>query len=293
MGKKSKLKQQRREQNINTVQRKRTVQVLKGHRRVYDDLMFKIKSEVGQNRIYAAIKDCVVVDAQNVVDYCWKFTPDTPPESGLSPAFPNIFIEGYGVDAKGIKGYRWGVHVTCFKHDNGFSFVFTVYLGDLSGWLGKCSEMSLNTQKDGLVIIPSIRITAFEGYNEVERLNSEALGFAMITLAFMNCRNIELVDNAPSPDIQRQYQEHFGVPMTTYKTLVIRPTGKQYDHDAPQQRFDVMPLHLRRGHFKTFTEDKPRFGYAHPSNIGTLWVQATAVGNQKNGTVVKDYEVKP
>ncbi|MCA0455678.1 MAG: hypothetical protein LCI00_17005 [Chloroflexi bacterium] len=45
----------------------------------------------------------------------------------------------------------------------------------------------------------------------------------------------------------------------------------------------------RRGNFATYTDDKPLFG----KYTGTFWRPATAVGEVKNGVVIKDYEVQP
>jgi len=105
---------------------------------------------------------------------------------------------------------------------------------------------------------------------------------------FLNCRNIVTIDHEPDPADNAAYQRHFGVPMTKYKTLAIKPMGKRYERDdKPQQQFDVIPLHIRRGNFAHYTDDAPLFG----KYTGTFWRPATAVGNAKNGIRVKDYEV--
>ena len=105
--------------------------------------------------------------------------------------------------------------------------------------------------------------------------------------SFLNCRNIVTVDHEPDPVDNAAYQRHFGVPMTKYKTLAVKSMGKRYERDGEQQQFDVMPLHIRRGNFAHYTDDKPLFG----KYTGTFWRPATAVGNAKNGVVVKDYKV--
>jgi len=44
---------------------------------------------------------------------------------------------------------------------------------------------------------------------------------------------------------------------------------------------------LFRGHFKTYTKDKPLFGKL----VGKYWFKPHARGNKKKGVVVKDYSL--
>ncbi len=111
----------------------------------------------------------------------------------------------------------------------------------------------------------------------------------LMTLTFMACLNTAMTESLPSPTDDHLYKRQFGVPLTKFKTLVVKPMSKRSDTDDPQKQFDVMPLHLRRGNFATYTDEAPLFGkYA-----GTFWRPATVVGNEKNGVVVKDYKVQP
>ncbi len=47
-------------------------------------------------------------------------------------------------------------------------------------------------------------------------------------------------------------------------------------------------LHLRRGHFKHFTEEKPMFGKA--GRFGDFWWRPAVLGDAKNGVIDKDYK---
>lgn len=106
-------------------------------------------------------------------------------------------------------------------------------------------------------------------------------------LGLMNCKNIRLVNHGPDPFTSEDYKTRYGRSMVTYKTLAINPIGKQYNSSEPKDYQGLMPLHLRRGNFAHYTEDAPLFG----KYTGTFWRPATAVGEAKNGTVVKDYKV--
>lgn len=108
-----------------------------------------------------------------------------------------------------------------------------------------------------------------------------------------NCKNVELVDLPPNIEHSALHEKHFGQPLAKRKRLRLKPVSKRSNNGESKEYQDLMPLHWRRGHFKTFTEASPRFGYAHPSNIGTFWTEATVVGSEKNGVVVKDYKVEP
>lgn len=106
-------------------------------------------------------------------------------------------------------------------------------------------------------------------------------------LQLLNCKNITLMQNYPDPADSASHEHLFGVPLTKYKTLAIKSMSQRADSDKPQQQFDIMPLHLRRGNFAHYTDDAPLFG----KYTGTFWRPATVVGSEKNGVVVKDYKV--
>lgn len=108
--------------------------------------------------------------------------------------------------------------------------------------------------------------------------------------ALMGCRNIDLRDTPPSRQVRRA-AARAGLPAPfTVKTLVVRPLArrKQTDSDAPPNN-DAVPiaLHWVRGHFKTFTAEKPLLGRA----TGTFWWTPHLAGSKEAGVVVKDYKI--
>lgn len=114
-----------------------------------------------------------------------------------------------------------------------------------------------------------------------------SLNVALWTICFMHAKNaiIEAVD-APEKLSKRAVKD-YGVPIMRYHVLKIRPMGR-VSKDDKGGTHKAHALHIRRGHFKTFTVDKPLFG----SHIGTYWWQQAIVGNEKEGVVLKDYEVE-
>ncbi len=115
-----------------------------------------------------------------------------------------------------------------------------------------------------------------------------ALRIVLNTFRLANCRNIDLVERWPSRHEQRAARRS-GQLMNTWHELVITPTRQlSVGKDGKQQPVKgLVRQHICRGHFKTYTEDRPLFGkYA-----GTFWVPATVKGNPERGVVGKDYRI--
>jgi hypothetical protein len=108
------------------------------------------------------------------------------------------------------------------------------------------------------------------------------------TFAFAHCRNVELVDCTKEHGPDEKFCRRQKVPSVIYKTLKIPGVTKQYA-DAGGTSGVEMRAHICRGHFATYTADKPLFG--RPDGIGKFWHPAHVRGNAKHGAVVKDYEV--
>lgn len=111
---------------------------------------------------------------------------------------------------------------------------------------------------------------------------------ALKALSMLNCKNIELMDHEYPTERNEAFQRHWGQPLRKFKTLRVKPIGKQSSNEStPKEYQGLMPLHIRRGNFATYTDDAPLFG----KYTGTFWRPATAVGEEKRGVVVKDYKV--
>jgi hypothetical protein len=106
--------------------------------------------------------------------------------------------------------------------------------------------------------------------------------------AFMACKNVELVDRPMSRQRKRK-AERKNEPI--YKVLVIDANRTQRRYEEINISINASPraLHICRGHFATYTEERPLFGkYA-----GTFWVPMHVKGSRAAGEVVKDYKVTP
>jgi len=105
-------------------------------------------------------------------------------------------------------------------------------------------------------------------------------------LLMINSKNITTTDNSPPVRLNKKRIKNNKQPLFTYKTLVIKPTGKKQEAQAAQGIWENR-IHLCRGHFKTFTKDKPLFGRV----TGRYWWQPSVRGNKAKGVITKDYIV--
>lgn len=106
-------------------------------------------------------------------------------------------------------------------------------------------------------------------------------------LKLISCKNIGTEDHAPPLKLNKSRKKKGKVPIFSYKTLVIKPTGVKQQAQAAQGLWNNR-IHLCRGHFKEFTKEKPLFGKI----TGRFWWQPSVRGRNKKGVVVKDYKME-
>lgn len=103
---------------------------------------------------------------------------------------------------------------------------------------------------------------------------------------FFSCKNIGTETVEPPAKLNKARKKKGKLPLFTYKTLVIKPTGKKQE-SIPKHLWGNR-VHLCRGHFKTYTKEKPLFGRL----TGRYWWQPSVRGNKKLGVVHKDYKIE-
>jgi hypothetical protein len=106
-------------------------------------------------------------------------------------------------------------------------------------------------------------------------------------LTLLNCKNITTQTTLPPLKLNKKRIKSGKQPLFTYKTLVIKPTGKKQESQQSQGLWDNR-IHLCRGHFKEYTAEKPLFGRI----TGRFWWQPSVRGNKEKGVVIKDYKVE-
>lgn len=105
-------------------------------------------------------------------------------------------------------------------------------------------------------------------------------------LLLLGCKNIEAQKIQASIPLNKKRIKYNKQPIFTYHTLVLKPVGKKQE-SIPRHLWHNR-IHLARGHFKTYTAEKPLFGHI----TGRFWWQPHIRGRNREGVVMKDYEVQ-
>jgi hypothetical protein len=157
----------------------------------------------------------------------------------------------------------------------------TAWRPNESGLFWEVCPQSLFISNEGLsrTIVPGFKIDEIGPQFELTMLDR--------FLKIINCKNITTVDNPPPEKLNKKRAKKGKCPLFTYKTLVIKPTGKKQSSQEAQGLWENR-VHLCRGHFKNYTEDNPLFG----KYTGRYWWQPSVRGNKKKGVVMKDYRVE-
>jgi len=123
--------------------------------------------------------------------------------------------------------------------------------------------------------------------------NDEAIqeGFVnpvLYGLALLNCKNVVTVERGKPPEGGKR-NRHSAWKHRHY-VLQIRPMREitKIEHDGEPITQEIS-YHFCRGHFKTYTAEKPLLG----KYVGTFRWNAHARGSIKKGIVTKDYNVNP
>ena len=120
-----------------------------------------------------------------------------------------------------------------------------------------------------------------------EYVNVIEFGVVPTLFSFMmtHVKGVEVVDHSKR---QQRRRSKRGKGEIKYRTLRIKPSMIYRNNVQPNAAAnDRTPLHLCRGHFKTYTDDSPLFGRI----TGTFWTQPHMRGRKEVGQVIKDYTV--
>ena len=252
------------------------------------------------------------VDAENVADWCLEHPGTAVDGDGLTPPWPRCWVE-WPSHADGDHGIRGGEGIAFWVETEPADspVVATTPLPAGTAW--QVTGVGPFWLVDGQVHGPMgsfMMVLDAEG-QQVGEFGAHPLAWmermlpgaeswrqffawfrsvsavTMMTFKFANCRNVELVEQRPTRQ-QRRARERRGELESVWHTLVINPNltrrltvaERGCAADSPAKR-----LHICRGHFATYTEERPLFGrYA-----GRFWVPAHVRGLAEAGIVHKGY----
>ena len=117
------------------------------------------------------------------------------------------------------------------------------------------------------------------------------IGMTRLYTEILNCQNIITKEVTPPEKLNRKRIRNGRLPLYSYKILEVvkgKPKTKNagsvpWDYKSPE----TVRFHLCRGHFKTFTEERPLFG----KYSGTFWWNPQSRGDRSKGVVEKEYKV--
>jgi hypothetical protein len=172
--------------------------------------------------------------------------------------------------------------------------------------LGPMVEAYFRIGEDGVLVHePGYRMTAgwIDGRGDPAsaevRAEATRMGTPLyvpgLALSFMHCRNVETTLMEPDAKRQRQHAKKNpkAPPLVRYYTLAIDPMRRVLASHGAESGADGLAraLHIVRGSFATYTEERPLFG-RKGGFVGTVWRPQHLRGTETAGAVLKDYEVK-
>lgn len=120
-------------------------------------------------------------------------------------------------------------------------------------------------------------------------LRDDLIDPLLLSYTFMHCKNVPVLEVSPPEKLSRKSLKRYGIPLTKYRTIEIDGMKEVLRTEGRIQEVGLSKaLHLCRGHFKTYTPEKPRFG----RDTGSFWVSPHVRGSKDRGEVIKDYAVK-
>lgn len=121
----------------------------------------------------------------------------------------------------------------------------------------------------------------------------------LLSLSFMNCKNVVLDEVTPAAPVQTRKQRQLHVMPRAehvYSNIIIQPLKAVAARNStapigtPGEPAYRQRLHIVRGHFHTYTQDKPLFG--RPGMFGKFWIPAHLSGREEQGAVSSTYEIR-
>lgn len=112
----------------------------------------------------------------------------------------------------------------------------------------------------------------------------------MWAIGLMNCRNVHTVEVRPEPRRTKKQRRprRAGV---SYHTIVLPSVRYSATAAVNPERGSLsdQPLHMVRGHTKTYTAEAPLLG----KHVGTYWWGYQVRGSKENGEIISDYQMAP
>lgn len=110
----------------------------------------------------------------------------------------------------------------------------------------------------------------------------------LLAISFCQCRNVMVREIGPDAGEVKRRARSGSRPLLRYHVLELGQFRKTLAAAGAKDSGIVHAMHICRGHFKTYTPDKPLMG----RHVGTWWWGETLRGDAAHGVVTKDYRTK-
>jgi hypothetical protein len=275
--------------------------------------------------VQGLLKQAVVIKAQNVLRYYAEDITDTAnfrkqlgalvppfPYTWLEIGHPEMYAVGEHVMPWPVRGFqeagvllqatdshsepeRW--HITYSMAFRYPSDVLEIPPGDYSQFPTLLGYFNLDS--NGIILGDATK--AYEPSFPMSPMFAELLKWShaivadvmLLALSFLNCKNVSLeavTPGAPGQTPEQKRRNIWPKAEHEYHTIRINPlrTVQVRQTQASDSAERHNRLHIVRGHFHTYTEDKPLFG--RPGLFGQFWIPAHAKGSD-SGHIESDYEI--
>jgi hypothetical protein len=108
-------------------------------------------------------------------------------------------------------------------------------------------------------------------------------------MSLLNCNNIVEQAAEPPPLNRAARRRGESLPAYRYHVLKVRPFGSRKHRDLVNDSGQLMPLHWVRGHWKSYTPERPLLGRFS----GRFWFQPHLAGQDTERVVAKSYKIDP
>lgn len=192
-----------------------------------------------------------------------------------------------GTDKEVARGVLWGVSPV----------VYFIRIGRqansdwISGVLGKYFGKEVNipiTQGYGNIYPLKLLSLSDNDVDTIVREDTPELALLNEVLILLNCKNITTETHNPDIKLNKARRKKGKQELFEYKTLKLLLPGNKEKHLLKNEPTgEHNRIHFCRGHFKEYTAEAPLFGRI----TGLWWWQPHVRGQNKDGVVMKDYNV--
>lgn len=223
---------------------------------------------------------------------------------GMSLPFQEFWVER--IMTIGGKDFPFGSFVSAWRGiDGGIELELVMVNGNTSAHVTGSLTCKLNADGDliredqGFSCSYATWLLKQHGQTKAEKCHCSELKFVLATMLLLSCSNIRLSTQEVPERTKFTAKRHGGDPHPAFRYHTLRVTKKVSAGSESSREIGLMPEHVCRGHFKHYG---PAASHRHPDgqdrgllfgkHAGKFYDPPSVKGDEKNGIIEKDYEVR-